>query len=441
VSEPIDTTTVGRERPRGPRARPAEAILRAVHPPGLELELALGEGAATLGRGAGTAVEHATVSRTHLAIEWRAAEDAHLAADAGSRNGSWLDGQRLGAAPRPLRDGAVLRAGDVLLVYERGAAAADAPSVSREALPGASLAARALRAAVARAAPDRAPVLLVGETGVGKERAAEELHRLSGRRGELVRTNCAALSAQLVEAQLFGHARGAFTGAAEAQAGFLRAAHEGTLLLDEVGELPLELQPKLLRALEERQVTPLGSSRPVPIDVRVVSATHRDLAAAVEAGAFRRDLYARLSLWEVPVSPLRARRADLLGWVATFHRLFLQGLGGAAAPLELTADAAELLLIHDWPTNLRGVERMVRHLAQRADGGAVAAEDVAAGLGRAPPSLPGPAAAPRPQVPTREEFTAEFERLAGSVHALARRYGRDRRQIYRWIAAFGLSES
>src|SRR5262249_22299544 len=156
-----------------------------------------------------------TVSRAHVTIVW---DGAHVAADAGSRNGSWLDGAPLRAEPRPLRDGSVLRLGDVLLVYEQGPEGDD-DAVSREAIPGRSRAAAALRAALAEAAPDRAPLLLVGETGVGKERAAEEVHRLSGRRGPLVRVNCAALSAQLVEAQLFGHVRGAFTGATEAQPG------------------------------------------------------------------------------------------------------------------------------------------------------------------------------------------------------------------------------
>src|SRR5262249_13842254 len=154
----------------------------------------------------------------------------------------------------------------------------DESAADGDALPGRSAAATALRAALAEAASDQAPVLLVGETGVGKERAAEELHRLSGRAGPLVRVNCAALAPQLVEDQLFGHVRGAFTGAGDDQPGLLRAADGGTLVLDEVGELPAELQPKLLRALEERQVAPLGSTRAVRVDVRVVAATNRDLA-------------------------------------------------------------------------------------------------------------------------------------------------------------------
>jgi transcriptional regulator with GAF, ATPase, and Fis domain len=431
-----EATTVGRERPGRTLSPAPQARLRAVHPAELAFDLGLGSAAVVLGRtrdDGAVRIDHPTVSRTHVSIVWH--EDAHVAADVGSRNGSWIDGAPLRKDPRPLRDGSLLRAGDVLLVYERGDEELDPPAVSREAIPGRSLAAVALRAAIARAAPDRAPLLLVGETGVGKERAAEEVHRLSGRRGRLMRVNCAALSAQLIEAQLFGHVRGAFTGASDAQPGLFRAAHEGTLFLDEVGELALDLQPKLLRALEERHVVPLGSERGVPVDVRVVAATHRDLAAAVDAGTFRRDLYARLSLWEIHVPSLRARRVDLLGWVATFHRGFHQ----ERAEPRFTADAAEALVLHPWPTNLRGIDRLVRRLAPPADGAPIGADAVAAALA-GPAVPPASGAAPRPHVPTRVEFVAAFAELGGNVRALARHYRRDRRQIQRWIAAYRMRQ-
>jgi len=436
--DPHSTSTLApqRDRPVGPVL--AEATLRTVYPPGLELVIALGDSPVTLGRAPpdNTCVDHPTVSRAHLEITWRASDGVHVAADAKSRNGSWLDGARL-RDPRTLRHGSVLRLGDVLLVYERGRLD-DAPGVSRLAIPGASPAAHALRVAVARAARDAAPVLVVGETGSGKERIAEELHRLSGRSGPLVRMNCAALSRELVESQLFGHLRGAFTGAADAQAGFFRAAHGGSLFLDEVGELPPSVQPKLLRALEEGSVTPVGSSHAIPAEVRVVAATHRDLTAEVEVGTFRRDLFARLSMWEVRVPPLRARRSDLLDWIGTLHARFAASRGGPKAAPRFSPDAAELLLLHAWPTNLRGLDKLVRQLGADGLPEVIGAGDLPDEIRQVQDRPMDGGTAPRPAVPTADEFKAEFERLGGSVHALARHYQRDRRQIYRWIAAHEL---
>src|SRR6185295_11015283 len=169
------------------------------------------------------------------------------------------------------------------------------------------------------AATDPAPVLLHGESGTGKERIAGELHRLSGRKGRLIAVNCAALSRELVESQLFGHQKGAFTGATELHPGYFRAAQGGTLFLDEIGELSLEVQPKLLRAIQQGEVQAVGSTQPAHVDVRVVAATNRELQQAVNAGQFRADLYARLSLWELRVPPLRERRADLFPWIDRLH--------------------------------------------------------------------------------------------------------------------------
>jgi transcriptional regulator with PAS, ATPase and Fis domain len=311
-----------------------------------------------------------------------------------------------------------------------------------------------LRAAIARAAGDPAPVLIVGETGSGKERVARELHRRSGRGGALVSLNCAALQPSLIESELFGHGRGAFTGAHEAQRGFFRDAHGGSLFLDEIGELPTALQAKLLRAIQEREVQPVGGGDPVAVDVRVIAATHRRPAEAIAAGRLREDLYARLSLWQLEVPPLRARRVDLYDWLFRMH----VARSSEAAPRTLpplSVDAMELLLIQRWPFNLRAIERLVRDLATLPSDRLVEPGDLPAWLdtqGEAPAVLADASCDTtelrlddsvdpprgRPPLPTREEFVTAFESLGGSVRALARHFGRERRQIYRWIEAHGV---
>jgi len=415
----------------------------------------------------GLRVPHETVSRRHARLAWDGERACHTVEDLGSFNGSRLDGQALAGAgqpsqAQPLNDGAVLRLGDALLVYERGAELAwpEAGEVSRDAVPGVARAMAAFRTRLARAAPDPKPVLIIGETGVGKERVAAEVHRLSKRPGPLVPVNCAALSPQLVESQLFGHVRGAFTGATTAHEGLFRAAERGTLFLDEVGELPLELQAKLLRALENGEVQQVGSARPTRVDVRVVAATNRDLAAASAAGQFRADLYARLSVWELRLAPLRERRVDILDWLQRLHQRWASERGAGAPPSPgFTADAAEACLRYGWPLNLRGVERLIHELFGGDDRGVepVTPERLPAWLTSPPATTDRPAAArsgadgdkvtvegsgssARAPIPTREEFTAAYERLDGSVRALARHFGRDRRQIYRWLANHGLKE-
>jgi transcriptional regulator with PAS, ATPase and Fis domain len=446
-------TTVTGARARQVRQPSRGAVLQVVFPSELRRTFALRHPQTSVGRDPGLdglLIEHGTISRRHALVALDAADGTHVVSDLGSRNGTWVDGVRAAAEPRALVLGSVVRVGDTLLVYEQEPSddpAGAAATVSRDALPGNAAAVRALRLQLARAAPDPAPVLVIGETGTGKERIAHELHRLSGRAGKLVALNCAALSGQLVESQLFGHVKGAFTGADQAQPGLFRAADRGTLFLDEIGDLPPDLQPKLLRALQEGEVLPVGATQPVRVDVRVVAATHRDLARAVVAGTFREDLYARLAIWELRVPALRERRADLLDWIDRFHAAWAgkRASGGpAAAPLRFDADAAEALLRFAWPLNLRGIERLVHELGSSAHAGAViTAAALPAWLTLPATASPAPTAAaaeaPAPEVPTRDEFTRAFEELNGSVHALARHFGRDRRQIYRWLDAHGLA--
>ena len=444
-------TTVKRSPSRERTAAPAQpARLCVVYPPERAAARPLQDEPLVIGRDpaeASLVVDDATVSRRHVRVEWLNGPGLHFASDLGSSNGSSVDGAPLTAEKKPLVDGTVLRIGDVLVVYEQAqAVAGDAATVDRDAVPGEAATMAALRARLARAAGDPAPVLLCGESGTGKEHIAAELHRLSGRRGRLVAVNCAALSRELVESQLFGHSKGAFTGASEAHAGYFRAAQGGTLFLDEIGELSLDVQPKLLRAIQQGEVQAVGSTQPVHVDVRVVAATNRDLQQAVAAGQFRADLYARLALWELRVPPLRERRADLFRWIERLHRRWRsQRPGEPQSPLRFEPDAAEALLRAPWPLNLRGVERLIHELSAHAAGVVTPAAIPAWVKGAAPAPVaaaaaPAPAESPKVPVPSREAFLAAYKELNGSVRGLAKHFGRDRRQIYRWLTSYGLDQ-
>lgn len=210
------------------------------------------------------------------------------------------------------------------------------------------------------AAPHDTTVQILGETGTGKERVARAIHRLSGRRGRWVALNCGALASGVLEAELFGHERGAFTGAATAREGVLRAAGEGTVFLDEVAELDLDAQARLLRALEERRVRPVGAERDVPFRARIVSATHRDLEARVAEGSFREDLYYRLSVFPIEIPPLRDRREDVLPIAESILAQLALAQGRPAPTIDrATRDA---LRGHGW----RGNVRQLRNELERA---------------------------------------------------------------------------
>jgi transcriptional regulator with GAF, ATPase, and Fis domain len=400
----------------------------------------------------GLCLSHATVSRRHLELRAEGRHGVFVATDGGSRNGSWLNAVPVAGVPRVLRSGDVLRLGDVVGVFEQGdGVLVDESPTSHEAVVGVSAGAIELRNAIARAAGDASPVLIIGESGTGKESVARELHRQSGRTGALVVANCATLTASLADSQLFGHERGAFTGAVRSQPGLFRSADGGSLFLDEIGELPLEVQPKLLRAVERGEVVPLGETRTLRVDARIIAATHRELSAAVESGGFRRDLYARLSLFRIRVPRLAERRADLLAWLDVLHQRWQATREEEAGPaLDWSAEAAEMLLLHEWPENLRGLDHLVRELATQAQPGrigrgrlgalarpgSVAATQSSASPTPTPP--PEPARGPRPPKPTREELLAVLEAEGWNLRAVARHYGRDRRQIYRWIEEFAI---
>ncbi len=379
VGETVDSTRSTSKDDQDARA--AEGRLRAVYPRDLRAIIDLAQERVVLGRLpddlTSPPVVHPTVSRAHFMVEWDPGLQTHVGKDLNSRNGTWVNGQPAGLGWHPLAPGSVVRIGDVLFIYEDGHTLQqpEASEVSLTNVPGDSIVIRRLRAQLARAATDISPALVTGETGTGKEKIAYELHRLSGRQGEFVAINCAALGEHLIESQLFGHLKGAFTGATADQPGLFRTAEGGTLFLDEIGEMPLALQPKLLRAIQEREVRAVGAHRNIKVDVRVVAATHRDLAVRAHGGDFRQDLYARLALWEIYVPPIRSRRSDILYWLHLLHAEWQkERTHDQPKPIELHPSAAEALLLADWPENLRGLNRLVHDLSTQPRRGPLRAE-------------------------------------------------------------------
>ena len=284
----------------------------------------------------------------------------------------------------------------------------------------------------ARFARSDAPVVVLGETGTGKEVVARVLHANSARADRaFVAVNVAALPAELLESELFGHARGAFTGAGSARDGLFHEADGGTLFLDEIGEMPLPLQVKVLRALQDGEIRRVGENQSVGVDVRIVCATHRDLAERVREGAFREDLYFRLKVLTLQVPPLRERRDDI---VPLAERFLAEGRTGHTG---FTAAARSRLLAHRWPGNVRELENAVRHGAALAEGGEVDAGDL-------PDELGARAAAPRPEAPAlrpladveRDHILAVLDACGGSQVEAARALGIGRNTLWRKLKAY-----
>ncbi|QID16314.1 sigma-54-dependent Fis family transcriptional regulator [Nitrogeniibacter mangrovi] len=225
-------------------------------------------------------------------------------------------------------------------------------------LVGTSQAMRQLYSLIKRVAPTPTTVLIQGESGVGKELAARALHSMSARAARsFVPVNCAAVSPELIESELFGHVKGAFTGASESRSGLFVYANGGTLFLDEIGELPLALQTKLLRALEEQRVRPVGSTKEVPVDVRVIAATNRDLRAEVDAGRFRQDLFYRLEVLTLTIPPLRERPEDIAPLAEQFNQQLATRIG--LPPLDIVPEVAARLVGYAWPGNARELRNFI----------------------------------------------------------------------------------
>jgi len=297
------------------------------------------------------------------------------------------------------------------------------------AMIGRSPAMRAAFALLDRAARSTATVLLEGETGTGKGEAAAAIHRTSARRsGPFVTLDCGAVAATLMERELFGHERGAFTGAAFASPGVFEAAHRGTLFLDEIGEMPLELQPKLLRALESREVRRVGATATRPIDVRVVAATNRDLRAEVAAGRFRADLFFRLRVLRVVLPPLRERKGDIAPLVDVLLASFGASRDDAAA---IRSPAfMRRLEAAAWPGNVRELRNCIERCLVFQEAGIDDEDDAASGASppslppsSSPPSRPATDAAPEAYAAARDRAIERFERTF--VESLLARHDRN----------------
>jgi DNA-binding NtrC family response regulator len=309
-------------------------------------------------------------------------------------------------------------------------------------LLGNSEALRDAQKQIGRAAATESTVLITGETGTGKEVAARVLHDASRRRhAPFVAINCAAIPAELLESELFGHAKGAFTGAVTQRAGRIAEANGGTLFLDEIGDLPLPMQAKLLRVIQERTLTPVGSNASVAIDVRIVAATHRDLAAEVAARTFREDLFYRLNVIPIHLPPLRDRPDDILPLAAHFLVAAAQLAGPART---LSGDAERRLLAYAWPGNVRELKNAMERVAALARGPLVTADDLAflnaprAGVSEIPSALLD---LPLPQAIEwleRAAIERALQQTVGNRAEAARRLGISRQSLYTKIAAYKL---
>ena len=396
------------------------------------------------------------MSSSHATLR-READGSWVLEDCGSKNGTLVNGTR---TPRAvLDDGDLVELGHTLFLF-RGAsvklgedpevldisASAKADGV-RTLVP--SLARQF--ADVAKLAPSTIPILILGETGTGKEVVARAIHALSGRPGAFVAVNCGALPQNLVESELFGSRKGAFSGATEDRLGLVRASDTGTLLLDEIGDLPVVPQAVLLRTLQEGEVLPVGAARPVPVDLRVLSATHHEIESLVERKRFRTDLYARLNGFTLRMPALRERVEDLGLLVGT---ILERATPPGAAPVTLSTDAGRALFDYPWPLNIRELEKCLRSAVVLSGGKPIELEHLPDSIrkspkghsrGRAstPSATPSPASKLRPlrgpdDIEARDLLLSHLKEHNGNISAVARAMGKARMQIHRWIRQYGI---
>ena len=381
-------------------------------------------------------IDHPSVSRRH--VVWHAG-DPDAVEDCGSSNGTRLNGVRMTAGVRvPVRPGDSIEIGHVLLVLQGGRTGGRETAAATDSM-------ERVNRLVELSAPTTMTVLLLGETGVGKDVVAERIHALSSRRqAAFVRLNCAALPESLLESELFGHEKGAFTGASQARSGLLESAAGGTVFLDEIGELPLALQPKLLVALERREILPVGSTRARAIDVRFIAATNQDLEARVATGEFRRDLLYRLNGVTIRIPPLRERAGEIEGLARTFVHGACEQAG--RAPIPIAPEALAALTRRSYPGNIRELRSLVERATAFATGGVLDAATLelalAAGADEGK-SVPPPGARDlRTEVESleRQRIFDALERTGGNQTKAATLLGMPRRTLVDKLSRYGMTK-
>ncbi len=380
-----------------------------------------------------------SMSSTHARISL--ADGTWVLEDARSTNGSFVNGMRI--TRTVLQDADVIELGHTIFLL-RGALPTPQATVplldSADSSPTHSAMTTLLPSLFAEYATltglarSELPILLLGDTGTGKEVLARAVHELSGRAGPFIAVNCGALPPNLVESQMFGHTKGSFSGAGRDEPGIVRSADHGTLLLDEVGDLPLSAQPALLRTLQEREVVPVGGVRPTRVDVRVIAATHQPLERLMQEDRFRRDLFARLDGHRFRLPSLRDRREDLGLIVADILR------SSPDSTLRLTAQAGVAMTMYEWPFNIRELVQRMKRAQLLAQDAPVSPTHLALSLD------PSDCASRRPPATTalsaedalRREVLQRLKEHGGNISDVARAMGKARTQIHRWLKRFGI---
>lgn len=442
---------------------------------GMTVEVRLGLKEIRIGRGleADLQLPDRSVSRIHARI-YRVG-NRYFLADLGSRNGTHADGKPV--TQLPLDDGQVFRVGPYRIHFlwpDGPSSAGEEPTVAPGAAPspraasspstppspqtsprrpasspgadaspfgmvGGSIPMRKLAETVRRVGPSDAAVLIEGETGSGKELVARGLHDVSDRRDRpFIVVNCGAISPELIESELFGHERGSFTGATAQRRGAFELAHNGTIFLDEIGELPYTLQPKLLRALEQKEIKRVGGNETLPADARVLAATNRNLKDEVARKAFREDLYFRVGAIRIAVPPLRDRREDL----SPLSRHFLEGINARSArPLPaLSPSALDALVSHDWPGNVRELRNALQRAVVMAEGNELSAADFSflRESSQPPSDAVTPEGLTRWEQAERTNILAELSRQGGNKTRTARVLGIAKSTLFEKLKKYGI---